>query len=411
MDRPRLRSRLARSLLACLAALPAVSGAEPRATPCPGDCDANDAVAVHELITGVAIALGDRPLADCPAFDRDGSGRVEIGELVAAVNMALAGCVPPTPTPLPTPTPFAPVEWTRAFDTTGLGWMMSGWGPGDGTLWVVGGTPTRGRIIRHQNGEWAVVDPGIDVPLLNWVHGTSATDVFFAGEDGTILHFDGSTWRLHETPVSAAVWGVWAVAPDDVWAVGGDVSSEDPPFVIHYDGESWTRVALPPIQRPRVRALFKVWGSGPRDIYAVGQNGLILHYDGEEFREIPVGVSQDLIGIWGTGADDITVVGGRSNAEIVHFDGERWTRKPPSRWPGLNGVWARRRDVAHLVGINGTVLRLDPRTLEVSQEIVPTHLTLHAVFGDRSGALMVLGANFFAPELGVALIRRLSDED
>jgi hypothetical protein len=49
-------------------------------------------VTIDELIRGVAIALGSRELADCPAFDRSRNGAVEIDELIAAVNAALGGC-------------------------------------------------------------------------------------------------------------------------------------------------------------------------------------------------------------------------------------------------------------------------------------------------------------------------------
>jgi hypothetical protein len=169
---------------------------------------------------------------------------------------------------------------------------------------------------------------------------------------------------------------------------------------------------IPPLVRPGVRAFFKVWGAGPDDVWIVGQNGVVLHWDGVGFTEFGVGVSQDLIGIWGNGADDITVVGGRGTAAMAHYDGMVWSSAPPSRYPGLNGIWTRRADVAHAVGVEGTVLRVDPRTLEVLEEVpVPTALELHAVFGDESGQIFAFGANFEFPERGVVLIRGLSDED
>jgi Ca2+-binding EF-hand superfamily protein len=47
------------------------------------------------LIRGVGIALGEQLLEVCPSFDRDGSGTVSVGELIAAVNAALGGCTGP----------------------------------------------------------------------------------------------------------------------------------------------------------------------------------------------------------------------------------------------------------------------------------------------------------------------------
>lgn len=70
---------------------------------CTGDCSANGAVSIDELLIGVNISLGRAPLATCDRFDRDTSGTVTVDELVDAVGFALAGCAP-TPTASPTPT-------------------------------------------------------------------------------------------------------------------------------------------------------------------------------------------------------------------------------------------------------------------------------------------------------------------
>lgn len=60
---------------------------------CAGDCSADRAVTVDELVRGVSIALGATALPACLAFDLDGNDEVTIAELVAAVNAALQGCV------------------------------------------------------------------------------------------------------------------------------------------------------------------------------------------------------------------------------------------------------------------------------------------------------------------------------
>jgi hypothetical protein len=49
-------------------------------------------VTVAELVRGVNIALDNRPVADCSAFDEDGDGRVAVDELVRGVNALLRGC-------------------------------------------------------------------------------------------------------------------------------------------------------------------------------------------------------------------------------------------------------------------------------------------------------------------------------
>ena len=59
---------------------------------CTGDCDADGAVFVDEIVVGVNIALGVAQLAQCSAFDADDSDTVEVDELIQGVNNALNGC-------------------------------------------------------------------------------------------------------------------------------------------------------------------------------------------------------------------------------------------------------------------------------------------------------------------------------
>ena len=86
-------------------------------TSCPGDCDTNDNVAVHELVTMVNIALGTEDIAACPAGDGNHDGQITISDIITAVTHALCGCgqgcaapsataarTAATPTHTPTPT-------------------------------------------------------------------------------------------------------------------------------------------------------------------------------------------------------------------------------------------------------------------------------------------------------------------
>ncbi|HUI24637.1 MAG TPA: hypothetical protein VL403_01035 [Candidatus Kryptonia bacterium] len=79
------------------------------AAQCVGDCDANGRLTVDELVTGVAIALGNLLLDQCSGFDRDNDQHVGVDELVRAVDDALYGCgvIPPTLAPTFTPTQTA----------------------------------------------------------------------------------------------------------------------------------------------------------------------------------------------------------------------------------------------------------------------------------------------------------------
>lgn len=57
--------------------------------------------------------------------------------------------------------------------------------------------------------------------------------------------------------------------------------------------------------------LWATWGSGsrPGDVFAVGERGTLLHYDGSAWRPQASGTQASLKGIWGSGPHDIFVVG------------------------------------------------------------------------------------------------------
>lgn len=74
---------------------------------CPGDCDGSGNVDVSELITGVNIVLGSAPLCRCFAGDSQRNGEITCAEVNRAINIALGGCpvgLPPPPPPPPTRT-------------------------------------------------------------------------------------------------------------------------------------------------------------------------------------------------------------------------------------------------------------------------------------------------------------------
>ena len=55
--------------------------------------------------------------------------------------------------------------------------------------------------------------------------------------------------------------------------------------------------------------LSSVWGSGPRDVFAAGRGGIVLHYDGIRWRRMASGTNHNLHGIWGDDRRNILAVG------------------------------------------------------------------------------------------------------
>lgn len=59
---------------------------------CVGDCDRGGSVTVEEIVRLTSIALGETPVASCPAGDSDNNGAVTVDEILRAIDAVLFGC-------------------------------------------------------------------------------------------------------------------------------------------------------------------------------------------------------------------------------------------------------------------------------------------------------------------------------
>ncbi len=109
-----------------------------------------------------------------------------------------------------------------------------------------------------------------------------------------------------------ALFAVWGLRSDDVWAVGGKSEGD----VLHWDGLTWTVMA----RHPDMSSLEGVWASAPDDLWVVGRRtdgtGEILHWDGHAWAASGLKLSSDLREIWGSSAGDVWAVG--ASGAILH---------------------------------------------------------------------------------------------
>jgi hypothetical protein len=210
-------------------------------------------------------------------------------------------------------------------------------------------------------GGWRHVDSPDGVGSINFLYdvdAVSATDVWAVGEqsDSTnyqslIEHWDGESWTIVGSPISATLHGVVAIASNDVWAVGYTASStyvRSESRTLHWDGTSWTIVPSPNLTGYSTY-LYAVDAGGPNDVWAVGlanSQSLTMHWDGTAWTIIPVPppTGYALNGVAVVGPDDVWAVGKAGNTFIAHWNGITWTQVPSPN-PGtytneLNGVTA-----------------------------------------------------------------------
>lgn len=322
--------------------------------------------------------------------------------LVIAACLALGAC------------PDDPAEdegWVPAFDVGDAGWLLTVWGPSHDDLWAGGGTVDGGALFHRDDTGWSPAELPDSTPLINWIHGLGASDITAVGDAGTVLRFDGTAWSPEVSGTEQNLWGVFVIAPNDRWAVGGNGRAAGDAVVLHDDGSGWAPVPVPELERPRVNAFFKVWAAAPDDVVIVGQRGAILRWDGSQLSEEHGGVGEDLISLWGTGKDHIVAVGGRSNGVITVWNGSGWTGRDLAPLPGLNGIWLHDTATAHVAGLDGTLARVDLGSSSYELEPSDTRTTFHSIFGDSDGHLTAVGGNLEAvspPWFGIAYTRALA---
>ena len=67
----------------------------------------------------------------------------------------------------------------------------------------------------------------------------------------------------------------------------------DQSLVIHYTGRSWEYDSLAPPDATAFTAL-SIHGRSAQDLWASGQSGMLLHYDGQSWTPVPSGTTDFL---------------------------------------------------------------------------------------------------------------------
>jgi len=169
-----------------------------------------------------------------------------------------------------------------------------------------------------------------------WVVGQIETD---SGYFGAAI-WNGEEWTLKKlhgpginTP-SIKPRGIWALSENDIWFASGSI--------YHWDGVETSLMWQRNIGTNET--VEQVWGTSSSDLYFVGGNGNIVHYDGSDFRLMESGTETGIINIWGLDGQHIWAVTYQNNAngiinEVLFYNGNEWTtkfNKSEDNWPPVD---------------------------------------------------------------------------
>ncbi len=114
---------------------------------------------------------------------------------------------------------------------------------------------------------------------------------------------------LSDTP--EFFYTVWGSSSSDVFAVGTDG------VIVHYDGVGWSNM-----NSGVNYDLYDIWGSSPYDVFAVGDKGTILHYDGTGWNKMDSGTNKILLDVSGSSPKDVFTIS--EGGTVLLYDGTSW---------------------------------------------------------------------------------------
>jgi hypothetical protein len=211
-------------------------------------------------------------------------------------------------------------------------------------------------LLHWDGGSWSVALVGRVNLYAGWA--AARDDAWVVGAN-QMLRWDGRAWADATFDPSIHFTDVWGMARDDVWAVGEIDTVNAPPgaVVTHWDGASWKRASIPTI----AGGLLGIWGSGADDVWVGvnGASGVLLHFDGTSWSEVATGANVGLVAVGGGARDDIWAFAGNEDP-ILHFNGSAWLAERLPTHPVLSAIWAPGRNQERLVGDRGAMLRRCP---------------------------------------------------
>ena len=231
------------------------------------------------------------------------------------------------------------------------------------------------------------------------IWGTTRNDLFIAGSDASLAHYDGSDWRPHDAPTAVRnasrndLRGLFGFGSDDVYAAGESGT------ILHFDGTSWSAVDDPDLGN---LGFVDLWGPDDDDLFVVGDRGALVRFDGSDWTSVDIGFSffGDWRGISGSGPNDVLIAGTTVNSgspsvpRFARFNGASWSDvsipdKSANGGPRLLDVWSFSPTLAFAGGSPGWMLEWNGSTL--SEVPSGTNEAIRTIWGVTANEAFAFG--------------------
>jgi hypothetical protein len=182
-----------------------------------------------------------------------------------------------------------------------------------------------------------------------------------AGENGYYMTYRSSSsptasWTslyMGSSVLNDSLFGMWGYSTNNRWVVGENGTVYECSSSNCYSSSYWSKKSSGTTLH--MRDVFGFYDStkSKLDLFIVGFDGLVMHYDGSNFTKLNVNTHSYFYGVWGTSPTDIWVVGHPyfvPDESIYHYDGKKFTKVSPPRTSYLNAVWGVSASQVYAVG-------------------------------------------------------------
>ncbi|MBU4173613.1 MAG: hypothetical protein KKB90_04260 [Actinobacteria bacterium] len=182
---------------------------------------------------------------------------------------------------------------------------------------------------------------------------------------------------IREIATDESYDGVTAVDSNNIWAVGTNGT------IVHYDGLNWTDQ-----ESGTTQDLTGVDAVNENNVWAVGTNGTILYYDGTSWTSQNSGTNDVLTDVSAVDTDHVWAVG--TQGTILFFNGSTWTQQGSGTNKDIYGVYSLDANHVWAVGADGIILFFNGLTW--TQQASGTTTDLFGVCGVDANHVWAVGA-------------------
>jgi photosystem II stability/assembly factor-like uncharacterized protein len=196
-------------------------------------------------------------------------------------------------------------------------------------------------------------------------------------------------WSLPLAALDRVPLSVALLTPNEVYAVGGALDSGANALFLHYDGVVWHQLPV-----ASDATLWWVFVLSPSSVYAAGERGLMLRFDGSGITTLTPPTTSTLFGVWGASDHDLWLVGGVPDVSgvILRFDGTTFTDMTPANASGaFFKVWGSSANDVFICGQNSAILHWDGSALVAQTTPLARPTSLFTVAGRASNDVYVVG--------------------